>query len=111
MANTFTCPTCNTTHSVTPVRAGGVVGVERGGGGVPYKKQEMRTNRFGDGPSKTVTQSVRSVPLSNARPSFDSSFRTPLAISAVTGGLAVAGALLVFTEEVVELIKHRLIHN
>lgn len=26
----FTCPTCNTTHSVTPVRPGGVVGERRG---------------------------------------------------------------------------------
>ena len=60
------------------------------GWGVPFKKQEMRVNRFGDGKSSTVTQSVRSMPTSSAR-SFESHFSTPFAIALATGGLILVG--------------------
>lgn len=80
------CPNCKHRYNLieaSPAHTGS-------GWSAPFKKQEMRVNRFGDGKSSTVTQSVRSMPISSAR-SFESHFSTPFAIALATGGLILVG--------------------
>lgn len=89
--DTWKCPNCKHAYSLEPVRAGGVVDWQP-----QYKERTMSQMHFGSGKSSTVKQATRRVPLSTARPSLESSFRTPLAISLATGGFAIVSSVFVF---------------
>ncbi len=90
--DTFQCPHCHNTIQAMPARGGASAGW-----GVPYQQHMMQRrdfNIFGKGKSKDVGQAERRVPLSHARPSFESSFKTPLSISLATGSFFLLGSLL-----------------
>jgi hypothetical protein len=88
----YECPHCHRSIEASPVRGGGA------GWRPQYAERTMNRINFGGGSSKAVKEATRRIPLSSARPSFESSFKTPFYISLATGFFVAIGGLLLSIE-------------